>query len=95
MVVVVLKFIAIQLADCSFMCSCHRPVHVLEEQFRADAKCAQGVVVLGRHHMATGRWFSLRLEPEQAPYLFKPDGEGSWASAPAELLATTVALVFV
>ena len=66
---------------------------MLEEQFRTDAKCAQGVVVLGGHHMATGRWFSLRLEPEQAPYLFKPDGESSWASAPAELLATTVALV--
>ena len=66
---------------------------MLEEQFRTDAKCAQGVVVLGGHHLATGRWFSLRLEPEQAPYLFKPDGESSWASAPAELLATTVALV--
>ena len=93
MVVLVLKFISMQLADCSFMYSCHRPIRLLEEQFRTDAKCAQGVVVLGGHHLATGRWFSLRLEPEQAPYLFKPDGESSWASAPAELLATTVALV--
>ena len=93
MVVLVLKFIFRQLADCSFMYSCHRPIRLLGEQFRTDAKCAQGFVVLGVHHLATGRWFSLRLDPEQAPYLFKPDGESSWASAPAELLATTVALV--
>ena len=43
--------------------------------------------------MDTGRWFSLRLEPSQAPFFFKPSGESQWASAPAELLATLAALV--
>ena len=93
MVVLVLRFIVLQLGGCHFMYSCRRPQYLREEQFRTDAKCAQGYVVLGGHHLSTGRWFSIKVRPEQAPFLFKPDGESSWASAPSELLATMAALI--
>ena len=75
------------------MYSCERPIYRHGEQFRTDAKCAPGFVVLAGHHLATGEWFSMRLTASEAPFLFKPDGESSWASAPAELLATLVAVI--
>ncbi|CAE7357217.1 unnamed protein product [Symbiodinium sp. CCMP2592] len=64
--------------------------------FRADAKCADGYVVLGGWDCAgttqESRWFSLRLTPSEAPYLFDSEGHSQWASASAELLATLAAL---
>ena len=43
--------------------------------------------------MSSKRWFSLRLDRDQVPYMFKPDGGGSqWASTSAELLASLCAL---
>ncbi|CAL1141183.1 unnamed protein product [Cladocopium goreaui] len=38
------------------------------------------------------QWFSVRVTPRDAPYLFKENGDSEWASAPAELLAVLVAL---
>ncbi|CAE7293449.1 FCPC [Symbiodinium sp. CCMP2592] len=64
--------------------------------FRTDAKCADGYVVLGGWDCAgttqESRWFSLRLTPSEAPYLFDSEGHSQWASASAELLATLAAL---
>ena len=37
-------------------------------------------------------WFSIRLDPSLAPYLFDGDGRSQWASTSAELLATLVGL---
>ena len=37
-------------------------------------------------------WFSLRLAPSDAPWLFKEDGSSQWASTAAEFLGTMVAL---
>ena len=73
--------------------SCLRPLTAKQEEFRTDAKCEKGRVVLGGHHLQTGRWFILELLPEDAPFLFDEQGESSWASASAELLATWGALV--
>ncbi|CAE7032383.1 unnamed protein product [Symbiodinium sp. CCMP2592] len=64
--------------------------------FRTDAKCADGYVVLGGWDCAgttqESKWFSLRLTPSEAPYLFDSEGHSQWASASAELLATLAAL---
>ena len=40
----------------------------------------------------SSRWFSLRLLPDDAPYLFDDRGKSQWASGSAELLATLAAL---
>ena len=71
----------------------------LGEVFRTDAKCEDGLVVLGGWTLgATGdpkmaQWFSLEVRPSQAPWLFRgPSQESSWASTSAELLASLVAL---
>ena len=42
------------------------------------------------HHEAS--WFSLKLLPSDAPYLFDENGRSQWASASAELLANLVGL---
>ena len=51
-------------------------------------------MVLAGHHLIGGDWFSVEVEPGQAPYLFDENGESSWASASAELLASLAALQF-
>ena len=72
-------------------------VHI-GEAFRTDAKCAEGIVVLGGWRMLEGKlpsecpWFSLELSPSQVPWLFK-SGSSSWASTAAELLAALVAVM--
>ena len=71
----------------------------LGELFRTDAKCEDGLVVLGGWSLLQGNdtckalWFSIDVKPEQAPWLFKgPKNSSSWASTAAELLAALVAL---
>jgi len=91
LVMLVLKFLQLQLKDCTYMHSCVRPAWLPHEVFRTDAKCAQGKVVLGGHHLQTGQWFSITLTEVEVPYLFKSNGETQWASA--ELLAVLIALV--
>ncbi|CAE7837757.1 unnamed protein product [Symbiodinium sp. CCMP2592] len=63
---------------------------------RTDAKCAYGFVVLAGWELSddtkTSKWFSLRLTPGDAPYLFDQEGKSQWASGSAELLATLAAL---
>ncbi|CAE7560223.1 unnamed protein product [Symbiodinium sp. CCMP2592] len=64
--------------------------------FRTDAKCADGFVVLAGWELSddtkSSKWFSLRLTPSDAPYLFDQEGKSQWASGSAELLATLAAL---
>ena len=73
--------------------SAKRPIYFDVEQFRTDAKCTDSFVVIAGWEVKTKRWFSLRLEEDQVPYLFKPGGGGSqWASTSAELLASLAAL---
>ena len=93
LVKLVLIFLKRQFEGSGFLYSALRPLSTGKELFRTDAKCADRLVVLGGVELETGRWFSLRLGPEQAPFFFKPNGESQWASAPAELLATLAALV--
>jgi len=71
----------------------------LGEVFRTDAKCEDGLVVLGGWTLgSTGnpklaQWFALEVKPSQAPWLFRGAAqESSWASTSAELLASLVAL---
>ena len=93
LVMLVLRFLQLQLKDCTYMHSCSRPTVLPQEVFRTDAKCAKGKVVLGGHHLQTGQWFSITLTEKEVPYLFKRDVETQWASTSAELLAVLVALV--
>ena len=70
----------------------------LGELFRTDAKCEKDRIVLGgwllneRGDSTCGAWFSLSLGVGETPWLFRDDGESSWASTSAELLASLVAL---
>ena len=89
----VIEFVEILLKKRRYMYTCLRPLALEQEQFRTDAKCADGYVILGGHHLLDGRWFSFRLLPGDAPFLFDGEGRSQWASTSAELLATMVALV--
>ena len=74
---------------------CLKPKHQVAG-FRTDAKCADGFVVIAGWELSDdslgSRWFSLRLTPTEAPYLFDEQGKSQWASGSAELLATLAAL---
>ena len=74
---------------------CRKPTHQVAG-FRTDAKCADGFVVIAGWELSddsqSSRWFSLRLLPDDAPYLFDDRGKSQWASGSAELLATLAAL---
>ena len=89
-----LHYIAAEMSGETFLISAKRPVYFNAEQFRTDAKCTQDIIVLGGWELESKRWFSLKLDRTQVPYLFKPDGGGAqWASTSAELLASLCALV--
>ena len=70
----------------------------LGEIFRTDAKCEKHRIVLGgwllneKGEPSTAPWFSLSLSAKEVPWLFREDGETSWASTSAELLASLVAI---
>jgi len=92
-VILTLHYILKEMAAETFMVSARRPIYFNSEQFRTDAKCADDFIVLGGWELSSKRWFSLRLNRDQVPYMFKPDGGGSqWASTSAELLASLCAL---
>ena len=92
LVMLALRFLEVQLVGCEYMHTCLRPQGSTGEQFRTDAKCETGKVVLAGHCLCDKRWFALEVFPEQAPFLFKPNGDSQWASTTAELLAVLVAM---
>ena len=92
MVKLVCMFLEKQFEEQKFMFSCLRPQRLTNEVFRTDAKCENNLVVLAGYHFPDGKWFSVRVTPHDAPYLFKENGDSEWASAPAELLSVLVAL---
>ena len=63
-----------------------------------DAKCEKDRIVLGgwllneRGNPTCAPWFPLSLGVGETPWLFRGDGESSWANTSAELLASLVAL---
>ena len=67
----VCMFLEKQFEEQKFMFSCLRPQRLHHEIFRTDAKCENGLVVLGGYHFPDGRWFSVRVRPADAPYLFR------------------------
>eukprot|EP00435_Cladocopium_sp_Y103_P025990 s72_g6.t1 len=91
-IILTLEYIEAELKRETFMVSTRRSKTLAGEQFRTDAKCATGYVVLAGWELVSKRWFCLRLSPGEVPFLFKPDGSSQWASTSAELLATYVAL---
>ena len=91
-IILTLRYIEVQLTTGSYMVSTRWPQMITGERFRTDAKCADGYIVLGGWELESKRWFSLRIGPAEAPFLFKPDGASQWASTAAELLATLAAL---
>ena len=91
-VILTLLYILHELRAESYLVSVKRPANFDVEVFRTDAKCADNFIVLAGWEMSSMRWFSLKVGPDDAPFLFKPSGESQWASTSAELLATLVAL---
>ena len=91
-IIVTLRYILLELRAETFMVSTRRPIKHVGDQFRTDAKCSDGLVILAGWELKTRRWFSLRVYPGDAPYLFKRSGESQWASTSAELMATMLAL---
>ena len=88
----VCMFLEKQFEEQKFMFSCLKPQRLTNEVFRTDAKCENNLVVLAGYHFSDGKWFSVRVTPRDAPYLFKENGDSECASAPAELLSVLVAL---
>lgn len=97
MIYITLGFLREQLKVRSYMVKALQPHRLPGECFRTDAKCANGHVVLGGWSLVEGtdtkqaKWFSVRIEPKDMPWLFKGDGDSQWASTTAELLASYVA----
>ena len=95
-VIFTLEYLKRAFSDMSFKVPAARALRGCGVAFRTDAKCADGFVVVGGWETtqapSTARWFSLRITPEDAPYLFDSAGKSQWASASAELLGTLVAL---
>eukprot|EP00435_Cladocopium_sp_Y103_P007644 s5608_g2.t1 len=92
-VILTLKYILAEMDSEEFMVSAQRPVYFSSEQFRTDAKCTDDFIVIAGWELKSRKWFSLKLDRDQVPYLFKPNGGGSqWASTSAELLASLAAL---
>ena len=96
-VIFTLEYLKRAFSDMSFKVPAARALRGCGVAFRTDAKCADGfVVVVGGWETtqapSTARWFSLRITPEDAPFLFDSAGKSQWASASAELLGTLVAL---
>ena len=71
-VIVTLKYILLELEQETFMVSTRRPLKISGDQFRTDAKCSDGLVILAGWELESRRWFSLRVYQGDAPYLFKP-----------------------
>ena len=92
MVRLVIRYLKSQLEALTRRLSSSAPLRAASEEFRTDAKCERGRVVLAGHHLCTKQWFIIEVSPGQAPYLFDKDQESSWASASAELLASLAAL---
>ena len=92
-VILTLQYILLELRAETYMVSTKRPDVFEGDQFRTDAKCADGYIVLAGWELKSRRWFSFRLTPVETPFLFKEPGESQWSSTSSELLATLVALV--
>ena len=92
-VILTLQYILHELRSETYMVSTRRPDSFEGDQFRTDAKCADGYIVLAGWELGSRRWFSFRLTPVEAPFLFKESGQSQWSSTSSELLATFVALV--
>eukprot|EP00435_Cladocopium_sp_Y103_P006886 s1069_g2.t1 len=77
-VILTLKRILSEMDAQAFMVSANRPIYFSEEQFRIDAKCTDDFVVIAGWELKSRKWFSFRLTRDQVPYLFKPNGGGSF-----------------
>ena len=91
-VILTLRYILLELRSETYMVSTQRPLKFKGDAFRTDAKCTDGLVVLAGWELETRKWFSLRVYPKDAAFLFKPNGESQWASTSAELMASMLAL---
>eukprot|EP00435_Cladocopium_sp_Y103_P038160 s256_g10.t1 len=91
-IILTLGYIESEMKKETYLVSTKTPKILQGERFRTDAKCTDEFVVLAGWELGLRKWFSLRLERGEVPFLFKPDGGSQWASTSAELLATLVAL---
>ena len=96
LVILTLLYLEKTLGALDFKVAATKEPSVPSPVLHTDAKCADGYVVLGgwdsRFEPHKAPWFSIRLDPSLAPYLFDSDGRSQWASTSAELLATLVGL---
>ena len=91
-IILTLEYLEKEFLAESYLVSVRKPRVMAGESFRTDAKCTDSFVVLAGWELQSKRWFSLKLGPEEVPYLFKEGGGSQWASTAAELMATLLAL---
>ena len=91
-IIITLTYILEELQSGMYMILTRRPLVFSGDQFRTDAKCADGHIVVGGWELGSRCWFAVGLLPGDVPFLFKPGGESQWASTSAELLASLFAL---
>ena len=98
MVMVVLRYLLKLLQEQHYLVSCKSPPMVYREAFRTDAKAEDDFFVLGGwetlHSFDTKecRWFSVKVQAADFPYLFNSQGTAKGMSTVAELLATWLGL---
>ena len=98
MVMVVLRYILKLLQEQHYLVSCKSPPMAYREAFRTDAKAEDDFFVLGGwetlHSFNTKecRWFSVKVQAADFPYLFNSQGTAKGMSTVAELLATWLGL---
>ena len=86
MVILTLLYLKEMLGELDFKVSPCRVPPSAEPIFYTDAKCADNLVVLGgwdsRSPPEKARWFSCRLTPAEAPYLFDQQGRSRCVAPP-------------
>jgi len=98
MVMVVLRYILKLLQEKHYLVSCRSPPVVFREAFRTDAKAEDDFFVLGGWETLSSfdtsscRWFSIRINASDYPFLFNAQGTAQGMSTVAELLATWLGL---
>ncbi|CAE7420359.1 Exosc3, partial [Symbiodinium sp. CCMP2456] len=98
MVMVVLRYILKLLQEKHYLVSCRSPPVVFREAFRTDAKAEDDFFVLGGWETLSSfdtsscRWFSIRINASDYPFLFNAQGTTQGMSTVAELLATWLGL---
>ena len=71
MVRLVIRYLKSQLEALTRRLSSSAPLRAASEEFRTDAKCERGRVVLAGHHLCTKQWFIIEVQDKHHTCLIK------------------------